>query len=411
MNAGGTSAAGVGGGAAANGGSGNSNAAAGGGASTAGGNAAVGGDSGSVANTSVGGASMSTTGGTPGSGNVGGSMPTTDYVGFMPVPNSQNAGNFNVGTWYASWKSKFYQDCGNGQSRIASAVGSAETFSEGIGYGMLLAVGNDDRDALDKLWAYYKAHVDSNGLMNWKIDACTTTVWGQNAAADGDEDAAMALVQADAKWGGYKTEATNLINAIKNHETVAGSPSYLLPGDAVGGWAAGTVNPSYFAIGYWHVWASYVNDPFWNQLASDAYTMLASFQSLTISNSTGALVPDWGMSSGQNPNNSGYSYDACRTPWRVAVDYAWFGTSAAQTFLQNVSSYVDNHGGVAGVPFDKNSAFLGAFALSGMAVSQAKADAYLNAWLSAQMDDTPYFQGSLRGVYLLLANHNFPRGI
>jgi hypothetical protein len=92
------------------------------------------------------------------------------------------------------------------------------------------------------------------------------------------------------------------------------------------------------------------------------------------------------------------------------VDYAWFGTAAAQTFLQNVSSYVDGKGGIGSLSFDKNSAFLGPFALSGTAVSQAKADAYLNAWLSTTMDDTPYFQGSLRGLCLLLANHSFPKG-
>ena len=91
--------------------------------------------------------------------------------------------------------------------------------------------------------------------------------------------------------------------------------------------------------------------------------------------------------------------------------YAWFGTAAAQTFLQHVSTYVDNQGGVASVPFDKNSAFLGPFALSGTVVSQAKADTYLNAWLSATMDDTPYFQDSLRGIFLLLANRHFPKGI
>jgi hypothetical protein len=153
-----------------------------------------------------------------------------------------------------------------------------------------------------------------------------------------------------------------------------------------------------------------VGDSFWNQLATDAYTMLAAFQTLTISNSTGALVPDLGNAQGQNPYGSSYYYDACRTPWRIAVDYAWFGTLAAQTFLQHVSTYVDKQGGVASVPFDKNSAFLGPFALSGMAVSQTTADTYLNAWLSTSMDDTPYFQGSLRGLFLLLANHAFPRG-
>jgi endo-1,4-beta-D-glucanase Y len=387
------------------------------GTSSAGGSTATGGSSSSAAGSTTGGslstAGASTAGGSTSSGGntsvVGGS--SAQYFGFQPVPNSQNTANFNPATWYSSWKSKLYVDCGGGQARIANGQGSNNTVSEGIGYGMLLAVGNGDKTALDALWAYYKARVDANGLMNWSINACDTGNNNAYAATDADEDVAMALVQADAKWSGYKTDATNLINLIKKYETAPGPPSYLRPGDATGGWAPGVVNPSYFAPGYWHVWATYVGDTFWNQLAADAYTALAAYQSLTISGSTGALVPEWGTIQGQVSGGPDYGYNACRTPWRVAVDYAWFGTAAAQTFLQHVSTYVDSKGGVASVPFDKNSAFLGPFALSGMAVSQAKADTYLNAWLSTNMDDTPYFQGSLRGLFLLLANHAFPKGI
>jgi endo-1,4-beta-D-glucanase Y len=383
-----------------------------GGAANTGGSKAVGGASATGGNLSTGGASpVGGSAATGGSVAMGGGSPTTCY-GFQPVANPQNTTKFNPSTWYTTWKNSMYADCGGGQARITNNPGVGNpTFSEGMGYGMLLAVGNSDRTALDALWAYYKAHEDSNGLMNWQTKDCGSTIYGQNGASDGDEDVAMALVQADAKWGGYKTDATALINAIKKYETAAGPPSYLLPGDAIGGWSAGTVNPSYFAPGYWHVWATYMNDPFWNQLATDAYTMLAAYQKLTISSSTGALVPEWGTSSGQVSGGPDYGYNACRTPWRVAVDYAWFQTAAAQTFLQNVSSYVDAKGGVASVPFDKNSAFLGPFALSGMAVSQAKADTYLNAWLSANMDDNPYFQGSIRGLCLLVANCNFPKGI
>ncbi len=391
-----------------------------GGAANTGGVKSTGGVSATGGSKSVGGASatggMPTTGGgsttvasTGGTTSVGGGS-SASYYGYQPVPSSQNTANFNPATWYTTWKTNMYVDCGGGQARITNNPGAGNpTFSEGIGYGMLLAVGNGDRTALDALWAYYKAHEDANGLMNWQTKDCGATIYGQNGATDGDEDTAMALVQADAKWGGYKTDATALINAIKKYETAAGPPSYLLPGDAIGGWSAGTVNPSYFAPGYWHVWATYVSDPFWNQLATDAYTMLAAYQKLTISNSTG-LVPEWGTSQGQVSGGADYGYNACRTPWRVAVDYVWFQTAAAQTFLQNVSTFVDSKGGVASVPFDKNSAFLGPFALSGMAVSQAKADAYLNSWLSAQMDDTPYFQGSIRGLCLLVANRNFPKG-
>jgi len=407
-----------------------------GGAGTTGGTKSTGGLSSTGGTKSAGGAIN--TGGTPPTGgssamaastggatSVGGGS-SSPYYGFQPVPNSQNTTNFNPTTWYTSWKSKFYVDCANGtgQARIANGQGSGNTVSEGIGYGMLLAVGNADKPALDALWAYYKAHVDVNGLMNWSINQCDSGNNNAYAATDADEDVAMALVQADAKWGGYKTDATNLIGLIKKYETAAGTPSYLRPGDAAnnGGKGDGTVNPSYFATGYWHVWATYVSDPFWNQLADDAYTMLAKFQALSISDPLnaayiGALVPDWGTSQGQNPNNNKYWYDACRTPWRVAVDYAWYGNSPAQTFLQNVSAFIDAKGGIAtmapsyGNGGAGNSAFLGPYALSGMAVSQAKADTYLNAWLSANMDDSQYFQGSLRGVFLLLANHNFPKGI
>ena len=377
----------------------------GGSSSATGGTATTGGG---TANT--GGGTATATGGVP---NAGGAATA---CGYKPVPNSANTTNFDAGAWYTSWKSKFYVDCGNGMARIANGQGSSNTVSEGIGYGMLLAVGNSDRTALDALWAFYKGHVDVNGLMNWSVNNCAAQTPGSQdnfAATDGDEDAAMALVQADAKWGGYATDAKSLIGLIKKFETSqTTTPTYLRPGDAAnnGGKGEGIVNPSYFAPGYWHAWATYTGDTSWNKLATDAYVMLAQFQTLTISSSTGALVPDWGNSAGQNPYGGAYYYDACRTPWRVAVDYVWFCTAAAQTFLKNVSTYVDGKGGVASVPFDKNSAFFGPFALSGMAVSQDKATAYLNGWLSAQMDDTPYFQGSLRGVFLLLANMNFPSG-
>lgn len=379
-------------------------------ASTGGATGATGGSSPSGGAKSTGGSSSAAGSPSTGGAATAGSTSTSSYYGFQGVPTSTNQSAADPAAWYASWKTTYLADCGsNGQARVQRPQNNNDTVSEGIGYGMLLAVGNNDQTTLDKLWAYYKAHEDAKGLMNWQIADCNPGQESTGSAADGDEDAAMALVQADAKWGGYKTDATALINAIKKSETIAGPPSYVAPGDSWG--ATTTTNPSYFAPGYWHVWATYVNDTFWNQLATDAYTALAAYQKLTISNSTGALVPNWGTIQGAS-TDSNYGYDACRTPWRVAMDYAWFGTAAALTFLQNVSTYVDNQGGVCKVPFDKNSAFYGPFALSGMAVSQAKATTYLNDWLTCpNADDTQYFQGTLRGLFLLLADHQFPKGI
>lgn len=408
-----------------------------GGTKAAGGSATSSGSSNKGGTSGVGGSLMaggtSSSGGTDAAGaatTAGGSSSAggtaSSYYGFKPAPSSQNTNNFDAKAWYTQWLSNYYSDCTGtttSQGRIANGQGSNNTVSEGIGYGMLMAVGNDDQAHFGKLWAYYKAHFDKNGLMNWSINACDSGDNGAFAATDADEDVAMALVQADAKWGGYKTDATTLITAIKTYETSSTTtPTYLRPGDAAnnGGKGEGTVNPSYFATGYWHVWATYVNDPYWNQLATDAYTMLASWQALSINDAanvaTTGLVPDWGMAAGTNPNNNKYWYDACRTPWRVAVDYVWFGNTQSQTFLKNVCTYIDKKGFSSIISSYNsngagNSAFFGAFAVAGMAVSQTTADSYVNAWLSAQMDDTPYFQGALRGVYLLLANQNFPKGI
>jgi endo-1,4-beta-D-glucanase Y len=403
-----------------------------GGRSGVGGNPSTGGtrtNTGGTPSTTTGGTAM--TGGNSGTA-TGGTTPAGGSVSacaYKPVPSSANTANFSPSTWYASWKTKFYTDCGNGSARIANGQGSNNTVSEGMGYGMLLAVGNADKTAFDALWAYYKSHVDVNGLMNWSVNGCTAQTPGSNdnfAATDGDEDVAMALVQADGKWGSYATDAKSLIGLIKKFETSqTTTPTYLRPGDAAnnGGKGEGIVNPSYFAPGYWRVWATYTADTSWNKLATDSYTMLAAFQTLSIKDPTGgpytgALVPDWGNSAGQNPYGGTYYYDACRTPWRVAVDYAWFCTAESKTFLQNVSTFVDTtKSGLTSYASSLasngagNSAFIGPFALTGMAVSQSKADTYLNAWLSAQMDDTPYFQGSLRGLYLLLANLQFPSGI
>ena len=54
-----------------------------------------------------------------------------------------------------------------------------------------------------------------------------------------------------------------------------------------------------------------------------------------------------------------------------------------------------------------NSAFVGSFALSA-AYDQAAFDAAVASWLSSNGDDNPYFQGTLRVLYLLAAAGKFP---
>jgi hypothetical protein len=139
---------------------------------------------------------------------------------------------------------------------------------------------------------------------------------------------------------------------------------------------------------------------FWTKFADDSIKLLLSYQTQA---EGGALMGEW--SSADKLTEARYGYNACRTPWRVAVDYVWWGTAGAKTYMTNVSSYVDTKGGVASVPFDKNSAFLGPFALSGIATD--KCSAYYQSWMTGSQYDNRYFQGTLRVLNMLLMAGKF----
>ena len=347
-----------------------------------------------------------------GAGGAGGAAPGTCATAAL----SANAAA-RLAAEYQSWKTTYVREC-TATSSAEVLMDSGTVVSEGIGYGMLLSVANDDRALFDKLWKFYSDHVDVRGLMNWRVAPCDPVADNRaNSATDGDLDAAMALVQANLRWGGsYAATAADLIGKIKQFETDScNGLNALRPGDRFGGCSdtnpgnAGKVNPSYFAPGYYRVFATIdtANAAFWTKLAADSYTLLAQYQAANQA-TMGGLVSEWGFVDGRT-DGSPYGYNACRTPWRIATDYFWYCTPEARTFLENVSTYVDGHGGVSGVPFDKNSAFLGAFALSAMPFGQGKLDGYVNSWLTTPMDDTPYFQATLRRLYLQLAAGQFAR--
>jgi endo-1,4-beta-D-glucanase Y len=379
----------------------------GGASGTGGSHAAAGGAGGGSGGAGIGGGTG--IGGAAGIGGAGGAGSGGSALCATAALSSTAAAR--LASEYQSWKTTYVRDCPT-TSSAAVISGGNSVVSEGIGYGMLLSVLNNDQPLFDKLWKFYSDHLDPRGLMNWSMDACVAPGNNNaNSATDGDLDAAMGLVLADARWTGYTTATRTLIANIKLYETDSCSGlNVLRPGDKFGGCSdtspnnMGKVNPSYFAPGYYRVFATVdtANAAFWIKLAADSYTLLAQYQA-----TMAGLVPEWGFVNGTTESNPTYGYNACRTPRRVAVDYLWFCTPQAATFLQGISTYVDGHGGVAGVPFDKNSAFLGAFALSAMPLGQTKLDAYVASWLGAPVDDMPYFQATLRRLYLHAAAGQF----
>ncbi|MWB93794.1 T9SS type A sorting domain-containing protein [Flavobacterium sp. GA093] len=327
---------------------------------------------------------------------------------------------------YAIWKANFVELCSNGRYRIKFDDPS-KTVSEGIGYGMLLSVYAADRTLFDGLWQYYKDNVNQNGVMNWKINGCSGTD-GFNGATDAELDAAFALIVADYQWGSadaihYKNDAKTLISTIKTHEIEAGT-FVLKPGDQFGG--SQITNPSYFSPAYYRAFGNFTNDTaFWNSVAAKSYEVING--NLTQNNAAGGLVSDWCQASGAYSSEAGgynkagktYSYDAARTPWRIAVDYAWYGNADAKNYAKKSSDFVRvtlnsstnikdgyNQDGTLSGQWH-NATFVGAFACAAMGgENQAHLDDSYND-LNSLGEPTSYFNQTLKTLYLFLLTGNF----
>jgi len=229
----------------------------------------------------------------------------------------------DVANAYTQWKAHFYKN-GAIYSPEASTV-----FSEGVAYGMLVGVYMNDEAMFKALWSYAQSKM-SDGLMTWKDG-------GSGSASDADEDMAYALLQAEKQWGGYQSAAVTMIGKIWSKEV---RNNHLTPGSNYGD--DNLLNPSYFAPSYYRAFArATANDSSqkWMSVLDAGYTLLAA--------STGqyGLVPNWTNAQGQpssahDSDGPYYGYDACRTPFRVALDYCENGEPRAKAYLDKAVAFL-----------------------------------------------------------------------
>jgi endo-1,4-beta-D-glucanase Y len=259
--------------------------------------------------------------GFPNDGSVGSCTKPANALGKYLVPA------------YNIWKQTFVVPGGGGM-RVQRPENNNDTVSEGIAYGMLIAVYMNDQTLFDGLWTYWKSmQATSDGpLMTWN------NTGGAGTATDADEDAAFAMLQASKKWptGGYAATATSLMHAVLAHDM---SGSFIKGGSNYS--ASDPTNPSYFAPAWYREFAKVdtANAAAWNGLASGTYTLLGNIGGT----SSNGLYAAWcGSNCTTIATNTGsanpgedvlYQYDAHRIPWRIGTDYCWNGTAEAKTYL------------------------------------------------------------------------------
>ena len=321
---------------------------------------------------------------------------------------------------YESWK-KLYLKSYSGMYRVCTDDTTA-TISEGMGYGMLLTAYFGEKSIFDGLFEFYKSKRTSkaHNFMAWKV-TCDSVI-DPGSATDGDLDVVFALIVAHYQWGeDYLDEAKDIISILKEHYFVNCNSVYTMkPGGHWGG--CDITDMSYYSPAYFRVFSKETGDAFWDTVADDAYTILYNG-----ANENTGLVPDWQSWDGVPGGTSNwewidyYRYDACRVPWRMALDYIWNGDSKAQSWCVKISKFADSIGAaniIDGYELDgsphkdaqwNNTPFVGGFAVGGMSYSQAMVDSFASRllYLDGTGEDNQYFNLSLRCLYELVLTGNF----
>jgi endo-1,4-beta-D-glucanase Y len=313
-------------------------------------------------------------------------------------------------------------------------VGS--TVSEGIAYGMIIAVYMNDQDLFDQLWKYEQQFLNGNGLMDWYISAAGDKRLGGGAATDADEDMAFALLMADRQWGGkgslaesYLDTAKSQIQKIWDHEVLDGK--LLRAGDE---WGAdwNTVNISYFSPAYYRLFGQATNKVAeWDAVVTTSYDILEKSLNLANGNTANGLVPAWCTAEGvPRPGFDGapthYQYDSCRTPFRIALDYYWFGEPRALAYITKTTTFFASIGAdkiqdgyeLNGTPrpsslnpqYQQSAAFVGPAGVAAMGIPNYQKfldDTYVQLATLTLMKGGEYYDHSWTVISLLMMTGNF----
>jgi endo-1,4-beta-D-glucanase Y len=372
----------------------------------------------------------------------------------FPFPQNRESGhcvyptayrNEDVSAAYAQWKNDTVTSAGaGGFQRVQRTVSDAtlalnSTVSEGIGYGMLIAVFMNDPSLFDNLWKYEQLHLDKNGLMDWYVAADGSMSLGVGGATDADEDMAFALVMADKQWGGqgslgksYHQTAIDQMTNVWVHEVL--DSNLMLPGDTWGD--SSTVNISYFAPAYYRVFKEVggtlgTYNPTWDAAIDTVYNTIGAALNSSSGNESNGLVPAWCTTSGMpnggaifmtgNPTN--YQYDSCRTPFRIALDWCWNAEPRAQAYLAKTSAFFSGVGvanivdgyALDGMPQPQNmgkqsAAFIGPAGVGAMSSASYRSfldGAYGAVSTRSLLAGGAYYEESWTVMSLLMMSANF----
>ena len=245
----------------------------------------------------------------------------------------------------AMWKHYFKGDNNskvffdNGTEGYIKDINNNDIRSEGMSYGMMIAVQTGHKEEFDKLWNWAKNHMwhkggDWDGYFAWQRKEDGTG--DDNCAPDGEMYFMMSLLFAANRWNDsqYMEDAQYIMDKMWNNpgHKLFNQGNYIIVFQPLGN-GNDFSDPSYDLPAYLELfsrWAEKDTDK-WKKTVSAAREHL--YKS---SNTSSGLFADYSSFNGQpqsysyNSNSTKYMYDAMRSAMNFGMDYYLFGADSTR---------------------------------------------------------------------------------
>lgn len=192
--------------------------------------------------------------------------------------------------------------------------------------------------------------VNNNQLMAWLITEKEDGGGKLGSATDGDLDVAYGLLLAHAQWGSegsinYLAKARQMINQGVKSSLIASSTKRLMLGD----WDknAYSSRPSDWMPGHLKAFHSFTNDVVFLQTVDTILSLSRQLQLVYASES--GLLPDFVLGQVvqpahanflEGPYDGAYNWNACRVPWRMAVDFFHYNDAQTRGILERINTWI-----------------------------------------------------------------------
>ena len=260
---------------------------------------------------------------------------------------------------YRSVFAKVYFEVGDDMAYM-SDVKNFDARTEGMSYGMMVAVQLDKKEEFDRLFRWAKKYMQyqdgsMKGYFAWSLSP-DGTIRGKGPASDGELYFITALVFASNRWGNdgdinYLKEAQFILNSSWEKDGTDGIKPFIdkethLITFTPDGRGVGYTDPSYHIPAFYEVWARWANDG-----RADFYRACAAasreYLHKSIDPNTG-LNPDTNNFDGSFIENAffgrrmkpAFRFDSWRVPMNIALDYSW--ACADREWQTNYANTIQN---------------------------------------------------------------------